>query len=247
MNLQHTSPAATSNAMLSIMQRCLTETSDSCVQEGTEWIQKQLDCSASVVCQIEVGEKVTLRKFVNGGYQDEWIDHYVSDGLEEIDPIVNFACSAQGLFTWNQAYDARSGRATKHFRKSASQFGLTDGYTFSYTKKINHATSRTTLCSVPTPAPDNIAQAQFIMAHLVPAFHVRLSCLPSMHSPLSTREAEILAWSRAGKTVWEQSQILNITESTVKYHLLNCYRKLDVKNRAQAVARGIELGLLSPL
>lgn len=233
--------------LLVLMRRCLTEDNESSIDAGAKWIQNRLNCSSAIVCQIELGERISLRKVVNSGYNTDWIEHYIKDGLEEIDPVLDFACSTHGLFTWDQAYSSKAGRATNHFRKSAEAYELTNGYTFSYAEQTSPHTRRVTLCSVPTPAPEDIQMADYLLSHLVPAFHTKLSSTPNSHSPLSSREAEILAWARAGKTVWEQSKILNIAESTVKYHLLNCYRKLNVNNRAQAVAKGIELGLLAPL
>lgn len=54
---------------------------------------------------------------------------------------------------------------------------------------------------------------------------------------LSAREAEIMVWVRAGKTNHEIGRILNISGFTVKNHLKRIFKKLDVRNRAQAVAR----------
>ncbi len=56
---------------------------------------------------------------------------------------------------------------------------------------------------------------------------------------LTQRERQILDWVRAGKTNWEIACILNISENTVKKHVQNMYKKLDVTNRIQAVARAV--------
>lgn len=54
---------------------------------------------------------------------------------------------------------------------------------------------------------------------------------------LSTREAEILDWIRLGKTNPEIAIILEISACTVKNHVQNIFRKLDVYNRVQAIAK----------
>jgi transcriptional regulator EpsA len=54
---------------------------------------------------------------------------------------------------------------------------------------------------------------------------------------LSTRELEIMEWVRNGKTNFEIGMILDISAFTVKNHLQRIFRKLDVVNRAQAVAK----------
>jgi transcriptional regulator EpsA len=54
---------------------------------------------------------------------------------------------------------------------------------------------------------------------------------------LSLREIEIMDWVRQGKTNQEIGLILEISVFTVKNHLQRVFKKLDVLNRAQAVAR----------
>jgi transcriptional regulator EpsA len=60
---------------------------------------------------------------------------------------------------------------------------------------------------------------------------------PGSDVAISTREHEVLGWVRAGKTNYEIGRILNISTCTVKNHLQRIYRKIDVINRAQAVAK----------
>ncbi len=54
---------------------------------------------------------------------------------------------------------------------------------------------------------------------------------------LSEREHQIMAWVAMGKTNPEIGCILCISEFTVKNHLKSIFSKLDVTNRAQAVAK----------
>lgn len=60
---------------------------------------------------------------------------------------------------------------------------------------------------------------------------------------LTTREVEILNWVERGKSNSEIAQILSISPLTVKNHVQKILRKLDVQNRAQAVAKGINLNI----
>lgn len=52
--------------------------------------------------------------------------------------------------------------------------------------------------------------------------------------PLTRRELEILQLVASGSTNGAIAQRLWVTEQTVKFHLRNIYRKLDVANRTQA-------------
>lgn len=81
--------------------------------------------------------------------------------------------------------------------------------------------------------------------------HLLRACQPLMeadrHSQaprISRREMECLSWAAIGKTNWEASRVMDISEHTVIYHLRNAARKLGAVNRQQAVTKAIELGML---
>lgn len=56
---------------------------------------------------------------------------------------------------------------------------------------------------------------------------------------LSPREIECLKWMKNGKTIIEASDILCISERTVRFHLQNIYNKMGVYNKTAAVAKAI--------
>jgi LuxR family transcriptional regulator, maltose regulon positive regulatory protein len=67
----------------------------------------------------------------------------------------------------------------------------------------------------------------------------------SLVEPLSPRELEVLQLIAAGKTNQQIALDLIIAPGTVKAHTGNIYRKLDVANRTEAVARARQLGILA--
>ena len=64
-------------------------------------------------------------------------------------------------------------------------------------------------------------------------------------SVLSSRELEVLRLVAAGSTNGEIARKLWVTEQTVKFHLSNIYRKLEVANRTEASHYAHVHGLLS--
>lgn len=62
---------------------------------------------------------------------------------------------------------------------------------------------------------------------------------------LSPREKEVLNWLKKGKTSWDISVILCISERTVNFHIKNIMQKLDAVSRIHAVAKAIEKGLIN--
>lgn len=61
---------------------------------------------------------------------------------------------------------------------------------------------------------------------------------------LSRRELDVLQHVAAGLSNPETAQTLNLSRHTVKQHTSAVYRKLGVRNRAEAASRAQELGLL---
>jgi DNA-binding NarL/FixJ family response regulator len=63
---------------------------------------------------------------------------------------------------------------------------------------------------------------------------------PLLDLGLTARVAEVLLWVAQGKTNGEIGQILGISESTVKKHLLEIFDRLGVETRSAAAVRAIE-------
>ena len=55
---------------------------------------------------------------------------------------------------------------------------------------------------------------------------------------------QCLRWAAIGKTSWETSRILGLSESTVNFHLRNACERLGVRGRRAAVAKALQEKLL---
>jgi DNA-binding NarL/FixJ family response regulator len=66
------------------------------------------------------------------------------------------------------------------------------------------------------------------------------SAEPLVKLGLSPRVAEVLLWVAQGKTNGDIAQILGISESTVKKHLLDIFQTLGVETRSAATLRALE-------
>lgn len=106
----------------------------------------------------------------------------------------------------------------------------------------------------PDPLPSNLDNVVRIMADLqllavyAQETAVRL-LLPQMSleqaaPSLSPRELEVLRWTLAGKSNQVIGQLLNISLSTVNFHLRTAMTKLGVASKHQAAAKASSLGLL---
>jgi LuxR family maltose regulon positive regulatory protein len=83
-----------------------------------------------------------------------------------------------------------------------------------------------------------------VETHNVATLREKTSPAEHLVEPLSQRELEVLHIIALGKTNQEIAQQLIISPGTVKAHSANIYRKLDVANRTEAVARARQLGII---
>jgi DNA-binding CsgD family transcriptional regulator len=70
------------------------------------------------------------------------------------------------------------------------------------------------------------------------------SAVPPLVEPLTKREKEVFELLASGRTNREIAADLFVTVGTIKAHTSNIYAKLQARNRAEALARARELGLL---
>lgn len=103
------------------------------------------------------------------------------------------------------------------------------------------------------PRPPGARQC-YLLELLLPHLHAafvrtlvdgnRQQDAPAAASALTGREIEILRWVSEGKSNHQIGDTLRISPLTVKHHMQNILKKLEVRNRAQAVSRAISLRLI---
>jgi LuxR family transcriptional regulator, quorum-sensing system regulator CviR len=91
-----------------------------------------------------------------------------------------------------------------------------------------------------------VPHLHFTLTRIMPTIEDYEKAPAKVHKPLSERQREILYWMHERKTNWEIATILELSELNVKYHIEQIFAKLDVRNRAHAVAKAHQLGLLLP-
>lgn len=76
---------------------------------------------------------------------------------------------------------------------------------------------------------------------------VNLDASRAQDSGLSSREMEVLQRLAQGKTTAQISSDLFISDNTVKTHVRHILEKLEAANRAEAVSKAMQLGLINPV
>jgi DNA-binding CsgD family transcriptional regulator len=176
-----------------------------------------------------------------------YADRYVTNGWDQIDPVVHFVNSARRPFAWSEACaGTKLSRQQKTFIADCRDMGVHSGITI----PLHGPGTDVDLISLSlreekTARPDRLAT----IYGLTFQYRLRLSELNDERRmpghELTAKEIECLKWCKEGKTNWEIGEILSISEKTVEFHLSNTIRKLGVSNRITAVVKGIQTGIVS--
>ncbi|MBL6430436.1 MAG: autoinducer binding domain-containing protein [Alphaproteobacteria bacterium] len=138
---------------------------------------------------------------------------------------------------WSEVSDTEVFRAAK-------EFGIGDGVTCTV-RGSHHICSVSFAVRKKDVCPEMMVGAQFIIPYLCNSVICIAETELATAPILSEREKECLKWVSEGKTSWETSVIMSISERTVLFHLSNIQSKLQTTSRAHSVAKAAILGLLN--
>lgn len=186
-------------------------------------------------------------------YPEDWVQHYIDQGMVDYDPIVKTGRRNNLPFRWSQlrtSPDEIIAQKQVNLMNEAAGLGLSEGMTV----PIHGHREFAMLSVVPDHDADDrnqvLVQHQDIFHLLSLYFHDHTRDLvieqikPAVAPKLTNREKECLKWTAEGKTAWEIAQILSISERTVVYYLENAKHKLGVNSRPHAVVKAVMSGLI---
>lgn len=190
------------------------------------------------------------------GYPADWWARYQERDYMGIDPVVRHTTSSQTVpLIWNEIDPERhrNPRQIRQFMREAADFGLASGVSFPVHGQHGE-------CAILSLASNDdhehthgrIMQAMPFAQLLAGYIHEAARRVFNQGNvmlarpALTQREKECLLWAAEGKTSWDTAHILEISERTVLFHLQNAAHKLNVSNRAQAVARAVAQGYVKP-
>jgi DNA-binding CsgD family transcriptional regulator len=186
-------------------------------------------------------------KLVNISYHPDWVSRYLRDGYADVDPVLLSHLNTFRTQVWSNSYKTAICKKEKEFIEEAKSFGLSNGIT------SGTYDARRSIGSFFSFAGGSIEDNRHYAGVLECLSHylhtVLVKSAPSYAynyvNGLSAREMTVLNWMKRGKTNWEISRILGISERTIRFHVESIFNKLDVTSRTQAVAIAMEHGLLT--
>lgn len=203
---------------------------------------------------LSAGSVFTKEEVVISSYPGEWRELYDDKGYSSVDPVVLHCKKTVMPVNWSDVKFGQIGCGQKnagvHVMNEADAFGLTYGWTI----PLHGADGTWSLFSVASSNHndffDNYDPRLSLVYLAVSAIHTAITgwysdqCRQSRVGALTAREREVIAWAAEGKTIWETSMILGVSEPTVRFHLNNVINKMGASNKVSAVSKAILLGVL---
>lgn len=183
---------------------------------------------------------------VNISFSEAWFREYMSHDYLQKSAVIRENFRNYKLQYWADAW--RKLGQPEEIIALCMDFGKREGYTIG-ARPLLQGKFGGLFCFSSTAMkydPRTVAILELLTPHL----HLALSTIfnnkqaPMESVTLSAREKEVLDWLKQGKSSWEMSVILGISERTANFHVFNIMRKLGATNRAQAVAVAARQGLI---
>ena len=183
-------------------------------------------------------------------FPEPWRERYFARESFRHDPVISACIKSVEPLNWRDLANREDlGQNEQRVLDEAREHGLTQGLSV----PVHGHNGQFSLVSVTSPENgrsfDKLVTEYQHEVHLMSIYlhskmQARISQEASEQINLTSREAECLVWTAHGKTAWEISMILKISEATVNYHLKNAMRKLGVHSKAHSVAKTLILGLI---
>lgn len=234
--------------VLEILHYAAEATTGDDVYQVLQLIQKAVACPRVIGGVAKLNAKGGFREFnsvINVSYSNDWLYTYGKQEYATVDPVLQSLLSTFKTQVWEQTYKKTSSSKQCEFIEEARSYGLTHGIT---TGLLEGSRRFASFFSFAGGDPGDTQRYKGLVEYLVPYLHRVL--ITNTHTPLSNRvkglsprETTVLLWMKQGKTNWEISRILGVSERTVRFHVEGIFAKLDVSSRTQAVAFAMEQGL----
>jgi DNA-binding CsgD family transcriptional regulator len=191
-----------------------------------------------------------VRPLFASTYSAEWQKHYSQQNYVNIDPVVRAGLGGVLPVDWSklriedplvlkflgEAQEFKIGRVglSIPIRGKHGEFALfsatADMSTGEWDKQLRH-----------------LSRDLMLLAYQFHDWAIKVEGIENEISLdlLTAREKDCLRWRSQGKTDWEISELIGISQSTVKFHLENARARLHATNTVHAVSKALAHGLIS--
>jgi len=182
------------------------------------------------------------------GWPSHFNDYYVEQEFYKDDPVVAKCLTSNSPFEWSDApFDPQKSPKALQVMDAACSIGLKKGFAV----PIYRPAGLIDTVTMGGDYPELDARAKRAI-HLISLYaHSKALAVATavgqrqVLRALSPAEREALSWTAAGKTTWEISVILGVSEAAIAKRIKIATRKLCSANKTQAVVEAIRTKQIS--
>jgi LuxR family quorum sensing-dependent transcriptional regulator len=181
------------------------------------------------------------------GWPEAWLRHYIEANLIHQDPVIRKVRQETLPFLWSEAHYAPDDKAALRVMHDAKEFGLAEGLAV----PVHRHDGFQAIVTFGTSHAADLGARHKAALHLLGMYahnsivSTREAKTKGSRKRLAPREVECLKWTAAGKSTWDISEILGLSERTVRQYIDSASAKLGAVNRPQAVAEALRHFLIS--
>ena len=178
-------------------------------------------------------------------WPEGWTDRYRDQNYFAEDPVGRWSILKRRPFRWRDAQKAEADTPLRRqIAGEAWDHGLADGIAYPLLGETAAVVSLAAEGNLSIGPADEASIFLAVNYFKTAAEDIEREAKKSHQTVLTHRELEHLKWMAAGKTVWETSCIMSISNSAVKLHRASIRRKLGVASTTQAIALGVQRGII---
>lgn len=183
-------------------------------------------------------------------YPDDWVDYFDRNRFSLSDPIHRASYRTGAGFRWNRLSDFIAlTPADERVFELARRHDLVDGFTIPFSVVGEpHGSCSFAVGHGRTIAHDVLPLAQLVgIVAFEGARRIEARRTGRLAPPprLTVRQRDCLLWTGRGKTAWETSRILGISQETVVQHLKQALGRYGVRKRTILLILALLDGTLS--
>lgn len=238
-------------AILEIINQSLSCTTTKQVVDLMSRLGTLINYKSALACLGQLGPDGNIENLsiFNIDYPAAYLEVLAEQDLISADPVVNHNFRHFNLQYWQDTLQQSILTDKTHKLISlAEDFGysrVSQGVGYAHGIRNHKGTEGSLFCYHEL---ERSPRSEEILQLVIPHFHTSLCRVAgdlTIHSPLTSRETEIIKWIKAGKSTWDISEIIGISQRTVKFHVSNIMTKLNASTRIHAVAIAMEHGYIS--
>lgn len=190
--------------------------------------------------------------FVQSTYPQKWVAHYKRNFFFYVDPILGTAKTSFLPFWWDvdRSADVVS-RQEKIVLKRGGEHGIKRGIVVPIHAPAGEFAALALATDEGIDELEKIWEDKQHELHLIGTYYhaaiwekfFQRKVEPTPR--LSPRELQCLQWSARGKTIWEISKILGVSQATAKFYMQSAMHKMNTNNKTHAVSKALVHGLIA--